>query len=143
MGQIVGAQLSSQRVLGRGISATLRIGIALACASGALLAALSWVGVAYWASVILPMIMYMFATRFVLPRATAAALSPFAQTAGAASSLLGACQFSLGATASAGLSAAFAGTARPMATLVALGAAAELAAYGGFSHPHGVAHGKR
>lgn len=143
LGQIVGAQLSSRRVLTRGIHAMLRTGTALACVSGLLLAALAWRGATHWSAVILPMVVYMFATSYILPHATAAALSPFPQFAGAASSLMGACQFSFGAAVSAGLGAAFDGTARPMATLIAAGGACSLAAYLGLLREPGALHGQR
>jgi DHA1 family bicyclomycin/chloramphenicol resistance-like MFS transporter len=53
----------------------------------------------------------------------AAALSPFPHAAGSASSLIGSVGFAAGALISAGLGAAFDGTARPMATLAALASA--------------------
>ena len=59
------------------------------------------------------MIVYLFGCAFMIPNATAAALSPFPQMAGAASSLLGAMPFGLGALVSALLAAAFDGTTRP------------------------------
>jgi len=55
-----------------------------------------------------------------VPNATALALSPFPRAAGSASSLIGAIAFTAGALISAGLGAAFDGSARPMATVAAL-----------------------
>jgi DHA1 family bicyclomycin/chloramphenicol resistance-like MFS transporter len=66
------------------------------------------------------MVLYIFGCAFMLPNTTAAALSPFPQMAGAASSLLGALPFGLGALVSALLAAAFDGTTRPMALAIAL-----------------------
>jgi len=51
---------------------------------------------------------------------TALALQPFPRTAGAASSLMGATQFAVGAVVSAALGAMFDGSARPMASAAAL-----------------------
>ena len=67
----------------------------------------------------LPMLAYIFGCAFLIPSATAAALSPFPRMAGSASSLLGALPFGLGALVSAALAAAFDGTARPMAYAIA------------------------
>jgi len=66
------------------------------------------------------MVVYLFGCSFIIPNATAAALSPFPQMAGSASSLLGAIPFGLGALLSAGLAAAFDGSARPMALAIGL-----------------------
>jgi DHA1 family bicyclomycin/chloramphenicol resistance-like MFS transporter len=69
--------------------------------------------------VVLPTILYLFGCSFMIPSATAAALSPFPQMAGAASSLLGALPFGLGAIVSAALAFAYDGTTRPMALAIA------------------------
>jgi len=106
----------------------VRLGAALAMAGGLLLAALSLAGLPHWSAVVLPMILYLFGCSFMIPNATAAALAPFPQMAGVASSLLGALPFGLGAVVSTGLAGAFDGTTRPMAlTIGAFGAAAFLA----------------
>jgi DHA1 family bicyclomycin/chloramphenicol resistance-like MFS transporter len=65
------------------------------------------------------MVLYLFGCSFLIPNATAAALSPFPRMAGAASSLLGALPFGLGALVSAVLAAAFDGSTRPMALAIA------------------------
>ncbi|HVC11953.1 MAG TPA: multidrug effflux MFS transporter [Burkholderiales bacterium] len=143
LGQIAGAQLSSRLVLKHGIAAMVRTGTRLASVSGLVLAALAWAGAAHWSAVVLPMIVYMFASSYVLPHATAAALSPFPQFAGAASSLLGACQFSVGAAVSAGLGAAFDGTARPMASVAALAGLGALAGYSLLLRERAAPHGNR
>jgi DHA1 family bicyclomycin/chloramphenicol resistance-like MFS transporter len=66
------------------------------------------------------MVVYLFGCSFIIPNATAAALSPFPHMAGSASSLLGAIPFGLGALLSAGLAAAFDGSTRPMALAIGL-----------------------
>jgi DHA1 family bicyclomycin/chloramphenicol resistance-like MFS transporter len=87
---------------------------------GAALAALAVAGAAHWSAVVLPMVVYLFGCAFIIPNATAAALAPFPRMAGAASSLLGAIPFGLGALVSALLAAAFDGSVRPMALAIAL-----------------------
>ena len=120
VGGIVGAWLSSRLVVRLGIPRLVRIGTVIAAATGAATGMLAWLGVAHWAALIVPMIGYMFATSFILPNVTAAAMSPFPQMAGAASSLLGAITFTLGALISAALGALFDGSARPLAAALAI-----------------------
>lgn len=120
LGQIAGGILGS-RFGGRlGISRMVRLGAALACAGGTALAVLAFAGVAHWSAVVLPMLVYLFGSSFLIPNATAAALSPFPSMAGAASSLLGALPFGVGALVSAALAAAFDGTLRPMSLAIAM-----------------------
>jgi DHA1 family bicyclomycin/chloramphenicol resistance-like MFS transporter len=73
------------------------------------------------------MVGYLFGCALLIPNATAAALTPFPQMAGAASSLLGVLPFSLGALVSAALGAAFDGSARPLALAIALAGAGAFA----------------
>jgi DHA1 family bicyclomycin/chloramphenicol resistance-like MFS transporter len=120
VGQITGGIAGSRLVPRLGIGRMVRLGAALALSGGLLLAALALAGLPHWSAVVLPMILYLFGCSFMIPNATAAALSPFPQMAGAASSLLGALPFGLGALVSAGLAAGFDGTTRPMALAIAL-----------------------
>ncbi len=120
LGQIAGGIAGSRLVARLGIARMVRLGTSLALAAGLLLAALALAGAPHWSAVVLPMVLYLFGCAFLIPNATAAALSPFPQMAGAASSLLGALPFGLGALVSAGLAAAFDGTTRPMAVAIGL-----------------------
>jgi len=88
--------------------------------SGAAAAAAAWAGLAHAAAVVLPFAVFLFGTALIIPNATALALQPFPRTAGAASSLMGATQFAVGAVVSAALGAMFDGSARPMASAAAL-----------------------
>jgi len=119
-GQISGGIIGSRLGVRLGIGRMVRLGAALAFGGGLLLAALALAGVAHWSAVVLPMILYLFGCAFMIPNATAAALAPFPKVAGAASSLLGALPFGLGAAVSAALAAAFDGTTRPMALAIAM-----------------------
>lgn len=120
IGQITGAWFTSRFVMRLGVNGMLRFGTRLACASGLLAAALAWSGLEHWLAIVLPFMGFMFAASCVIPNATAAALAPFPHSAGAASSLLGACAFVLGASVSVALGALYDGSARPMATVLAL-----------------------
>lgn len=116
VGQIAGAWLSSRLVLRVGMPRLLRAGIALVFASGAAAGGAAWAGLAHPAAVVVPFMVFLFGTALIIPNATALALQPFPRTAGAASSLMGAAQFAVGAVVSTVLGAMFDGSARPMAT---------------------------
>ncbi|MHA1108129.1 MAG: multidrug effflux MFS transporter [Alphaproteobacteria bacterium] len=91
------------RLVGRlGIDRLLFIGAIMAASSGAAIIALAVAGVDSVAAILVPMAVFMAAYSFVIPQGTAAALSPFPEVAGAASSLLGFVQICVGtATATA------------------------------------------
>jgi DHA1 family bicyclomycin/chloramphenicol resistance-like MFS transporter len=120
LGQITGAWASSRLVLRLGIARLLRLGAVLMLVSGVAAAALAWSGAGHWLAVTLPFMVLLFGTALIVPNATAAALTPFPASAGAASSVIGALGFTVGALISTVLGAAFDGTARPMASVAAL-----------------------
>jgi DHA1 family bicyclomycin/chloramphenicol resistance-like MFS transporter len=120
LGQISGAWASSRLVVRLGIPRLLRLGALLMLVSGAAAAALAWAGAGHWLAVVLPFMVLLFGTALIVPNATAAALTPFPASAGAASSVIGALGFTVGALISTLLGAAFDGSARPMASVAAL-----------------------
>jgi DHA1 family bicyclomycin/chloramphenicol resistance-like MFS transporter len=123
LGQITGAWASSRLVLRLGIARLLRLGALLMLVSGASAAGLAWAGIGHWLAVTLPFTLLLFGTALILPNATAAALTPFPASAGAASSVIGTIGFTVGAIISTVLGAAFDGSARPMASVAALAGA--------------------
>jgi DHA1 family bicyclomycin/chloramphenicol resistance-like MFS transporter len=123
LGQIFGAWCSARLVLRLGIARLLRLGARAMLVGGLAAALLAWGGLDHWIFVIVPFALFLFGTALVMPNATAAALTPFPQSAGAASSLVGAIGFTAGAALSTLLAATFDGTARPMATAAALAGA--------------------
>ncbi|OGA20337.1 MAG: hypothetical protein A3G25_02805 [Betaproteobacteria bacterium RIFCSPLOWO2_12_FULL_63_13] len=118
IGHIIGAIASSRLVLRLGIDRMIQTGALLACLSGIAAAALGWARVDHAAAIVAPTFVYMFATAFVMPHATAGALSPFPKIVGAASSLLGFIQFTLGSVTSTVLGALYDGTQRPLTTAI-------------------------
>jgi DHA1 family bicyclomycin/chloramphenicol resistance-like MFS transporter len=122
LGQIAGAWVSSRFVLRFGMARLMRTGAWLVLGGGAVAAVMAWAGVAHWSAMVLPFCVLLFGTALIVPNATALALSPFPQAAGAASSLIGAIGFTGGALVSTLLGAAFDGTTRPMASGAALAA---------------------
>ena len=141
LGQIAGAAASSRLVARHGIPAMLRFGTSLAACAGLVLAALAWLDVRHWGAVVGPMVAFLFASSFVIPNATAAALSPFPQSAGSASSLMGSLAFAIGSALGAGLGWAFDGSARPMASAIAASAAAAWCAMTFLLPPRGAPRG--
>ncbi len=126
LGQIGGAWSSSRLVLRLGIARLQRFGVLLMLGAGAAAAALAWLDAGHWLAVVVPFMVFLFGTALVVSNATAAALTPFPGSAGAASSLIGAIGFAMGALISTLLGAVFDGSARPMASVAA---AAGLAAF--------------
>jgi DHA1 family bicyclomycin/chloramphenicol resistance-like MFS transporter len=137
LGQIAGAWVASRFVLRLGSARLMRGGSWLVLGGGLAVAALAWGGAAHWLALVVPFAVLLFGTALILPSATALALSPFPQAAGAASSLIGAIGFTAGAALSTLLGALFDGTARPMAT------AAALAGLAAFAFERKLARGKR
>ena len=129
VGNILGAIASSRLVMRYGMDRMIRIGTVLAFGSGAAMAVLGWLRVNHLAAIIAPAFVFLFAANFVLPHATAGALSPYPKISGAASSLLGFIQLTLGALASYVLGAAYDGTQRPLAIAFGIAGAGALAAY--------------
>jgi DHA1 family bicyclomycin/chloramphenicol resistance-like MFS transporter len=120
LGQIVGAWAASRFVLRVGSARLLRSGTVIVIVGGLAAAAFAWGGARHWLALVAPFALLLFGTALVLPSATALALSPFPQAAGAASSLIGAIGFVIAALLSTLLGALFDGTARPMASVAAL-----------------------
>ena len=127
LGQMIGGFAGSRLVVRLGIERMVRLGAGIVLVAGTALAILVYAGVSHWSAIVLPMLGYIFGCALLIPNATAAALTPFPQMAGAASSLLGVLPFALGALVSAALGAAFDGTARPLALAVAVAGAAVFA----------------
>jgi DHA1 family bicyclomycin/chloramphenicol resistance-like MFS transporter len=129
LGYLLGSALGGRLVLRFGIDGLLRAGVGLALVSGVGMALLAWVPVHHPAAILIPMHLFMFAFALVLPQATAAALTPFSQIAGTASSVLGLAQYGFSAIVGTVVAAFFDGSQRPMTTaigVVAVGAAVAL-----------------
>ena len=135
LGQIAGSWLSSRLVMRLRVGGMLRLGTALLAAAGLLTAAAAWSGVEHWAALVAAFMLYMFSASLTVPNAQAAALTPFPRTAGAASSLIGASAFALGAGISTVLGVIFDGTARPMASVAAMAGVAAFALERWFARP--------
>ena len=120
LGQIAGAWVASRFVLRLGSARLMRAGAWLVLLGGVVVALLSWAGATHWMALVGPFCVLLFGTALIIPSATSMALSPFPQTAGAASSLIGAIGFTSGAILITILGVTFDGTSRPMASMAAV-----------------------
>ena len=120
-----------------------RLGIDKLIHTGTLIGCLS--GIAMWAcaaagyntvwAIIIPMFGYIAALSFILPQATAGALSPFGDMAGSAMSNLGFIQTCIAAATAAISGILFNNTQMPMVTIIALFSVGALASYYGLVKP--------
>lgn len=117
--------------LGRrfGIDRLILTGGVVATVAAAILAGFAWTGQVTVATVVIPQVVAMIGVGLVFPNCQAGAIGPFATMAGAASSLLGFCQMGVAAAVGLAIGIAFDGTARPMATGIALAALATLLSF--------------
>ena len=118
LGNLTGATISSRLVKRVGIDRLVGAGTATMLAAGIVLAALAWFRVDHPAAVVAPMFVFVAALMMTMPGATAAALTPFPDIAGSASSLLFFVQFAVASTAALIVGLTFDGTARPMASTI-------------------------
>ena len=120
-----------------------RIGMDKLIHAGALIGCLS--GITMWAcaaagyntvwAITIPMFGYIAALSFILPQATAGALSPFGDMAGSAMSNLGFIQTCIAAATAAISGILFNNTQMPMVTIIAIFSVGSLASYYGLVKP--------
>lgn len=96
------------------------IGATLAAIGGGVMAAFAWTGAVTVLSIVLPQMLAMVGVGFVFPNSQAGAIGPFPQMAGAASALVGFFQMGVASIVGLAIGHAFDGTARPLATGVAV-----------------------
>jgi MFS transporter, DHA1 family, multidrug resistance protein len=131
LGLIAGSQVNARLVGGYGPAWLLKRGLAaVAVAATALLVVVVAGGLGVWA-VLVPMFVIVSSLSFVLPNATALALTDHAAVAGTASALLGVIQFSVGAVVAPVVGAGGTGSAVPMGVVMTTLAAAALLARAG------------
>lgn len=120
IGYICGTMLA-QRLVGRyGLDGTIARGTACLAAGGLLMLALALAGVASAFAVVLPMAVYTFGVGLVMPQTAAAAMMPFPERAGAASSLLGICQMTFAALVGLYVGHVVATSAVPLTATIAM-----------------------
>jgi MFS transporter, DHA1 family, multidrug resistance protein len=120
MGYIAGTILS-QRLLNRlDLQGVIKLGVCCLAMGGVLMIAGVASRLATSFVVTVPMMIYALGVGLTLPQVQAAAMEPFPDTAGAASSLLGICQMTLAALVGIAVGHALGGSAWPLAITEAL-----------------------
>lgn len=118
-----------------GIDRLIHMGAAIGCISGIAMWASAVAGINTAWAITIPMFGYIAALAFILPQATAGALSPFGNMAGSAMSNLGFIQTCIAASVAALSGILYDGTQMPMVTIIALLGIGSLASYYGLVKP--------
>jgi Bcr/CflA subfamily drug resistance transporter len=92
LGVLVGGYLNGKLVVRRGINPMLKLGAGLFIAAGGFLFVCGLVGYISLFGVLLPVMVYAFATNLVYPNASSGSMSMFATRAGAAAAIYSFCQ---------------------------------------------------
>jgi DHA1 family bicyclomycin/chloramphenicol resistance-like MFS transporter len=126
LGFMAGSLLASRFAMTRGLDSTIAVGIPLIVIGS--LTMLLWVllGSGSAAAIVVPAMLYMAGVGLIMPQALAAAMTPFPDRAGAASSCLGVVQMTVSALVGAGIGATLGHSALPLP--LAMSAVALLAA---------------
>lgn len=125
VGYIIGGFIAARVTHRVGIERMVGIGTIGCTIAGSAMAVLAWSrlvppGLPEVVSVVVPVMLFFVASGLVLPNATAGAIAPFPEMAGTASAAVGFIQMGGGAVLGWIVGHAFDGTARPMATAMAL-----------------------
>jgi len=92
----IGGTIAAQRLVDRrGLDGVIGLGVACLALGGVLMTGLALIGTGSSLEITVPMMLYAFGVGLTLPQGQAAAMMPFPERAGAASSLLGLVQMSL------------------------------------------------
>lgn len=122
LGYLLGASVAARIVMRLGLNRMIGIGTAIMATGGLAMAAVAASGLGGVLWLVLTMTVYLAGMGFAIPQTMAAALTPFPDRAGTASSLLGFSQQTSGALAAAAIGAYLGRSAWPVAgTLAAMG----------------------
>ncbi len=126
---VIGTLIGTRIVVRRGFDRTIGVGVALLAIGGVG----QWLG-AYFlpgqiVALVIPEMIYFTGIGLVLPQAMAAAMAPFPERAGAASSLAGFVQMVCASAAGAAVGAFVGGSAMPLVTASALSGLGALAIF--------------
>ncbi len=97
VGFITGTIVAQKLVLRRGLDGVIRLGVMCLAGGGALMLALTLIGTGSSLEISLPMAIYAAGVGLTMPQGQAAAMMPFPDRAGTASSFLGICQMTFAA----------------------------------------------
>ncbi len=114
LGFITGTIIAQRLVERRGLDGVIRLGVACLAGGGLIMLALVAAGVPSSLAVTVPMALYAMGVGLTMPQGQAAAMMPFPERAGAASSLLGICQMSFAACVGLTVGQLLKGSALPL-----------------------------
>ncbi len=118
-GYLLGTIACRRLLVRRSVARTLRIGAALALASGVAMTALATAGVHHWVALLGPQFAYFAAHGITFPCAQAGAVAPFPRHAGAAAGMFGFLLMVFAALVGAWIGASHNGTVFPVVLTVA------------------------
>jgi DHA1 family bicyclomycin/chloramphenicol resistance-like MFS transporter len=125
---ILSSQVNPWLILRFGAARVIRAGVSAYLAAALAMAACAFLGVGGALGIVLPAVLAMGSMGLVMPNAAVGALSRHAAQAGSASAMMGTLQFCLAAASGVLVGLLTDGTARPMASLLLLGAIGTVAA---------------
>jgi DHA1 family bicyclomycin/chloramphenicol resistance-like MFS transporter len=126
-GYLIGTALAARLVMRIGIDRTIGIGAAAVAGGGLVMAAVVALDLKSPAALVLPFAVYIGGLGLAMPQAMAAAMTPFPERAGAASSLLGFVQQAFSAVLAAAVGLVLGASAWPMVVAIAVMGCATLA----------------
>jgi MFS transporter, DHA1 family, multidrug resistance protein len=131
----ISGTLIAQRLIGtRGLDGTMAVGVTCLAGGGLAMLVAVLVGIGSPIEVVLPMSVYTAGVGLTLPQATASAIMPFPERAGAASSFLGICQMTTAALVGMGVGHVVGTSALPLAVTIAVIGAVALALFRASRH---------
>ncbi len=119
LGFVLAAQVNGRAMRGAEPGRVLRMALHVQAVAGLALLLAALTGVFGLVGILVPLFVYIAGLGFVMPNASALAMAPHGENAGAASAMLGVMQFGLAAVASTVVGAIHQPSAMPMAIAVA------------------------
>lgn len=119
-GYLIGTAMAARYVMRIGIDRTIGLGVVILICGGLTMTTLVMLEVRSWAALVLPMGLYVIGMGHVFPQTIAGAMAPFRNNAGAAASLTGFIQQTLGAAIGVVAGIVIADSALPLAAMITL-----------------------
>jgi DHA1 family bicyclomycin/chloramphenicol resistance-like MFS transporter len=118
LGFISGTILAQRLVKARGLDGVIRLGVMCLAGGGTLMLALTAIGTGSSLEITVPMALYAMGVGLTMPQGQAAAMMPFPDRAGSASSCLGLCQMILAACVGLLMGRVLTGSALPLPIII-------------------------
>jgi DHA1 family bicyclomycin/chloramphenicol resistance-like MFS transporter len=129
MGFISGTIIAQRVVKRLGLDGVIRLGVICLAGGGVIMLALTIIGTGSSLEITLPMALYAIGVGLTMPQGQAAAMMPFPERAGAASSFLGLCQMLFAAFVGLLIGQVLTGSALPMPIVITVIGVAALALF--------------